>query len=112
MLCQSDSNFVYPVIKHAVLLYSMVSSLRKPKSLEMSHFGGRHCIGENTDRLTHTYCPPQITEMAFLNNLQLGQIVIAWPQIMCTKFEDEKGFIEDCKVWAKTGFILESRFQL
>ena len=35
--------------------------------------------------------------MAFPKNFRPGQIVIAWPQIMQTKSEDEKGFIEDCK---------------
>lgn len=30
---------------------------------------------------------------------------------MHTKFEDEKGFIEDCKVWAKTGFIFKIMLQ-
>lgn len=46
--------------------------------------------------------------MAFLNNFGRRQIVIGWPQIMHTKFEDEKGFIEDWKVRTKTGLILES----
>lgn len=61
----------------------------------------------NIDQLTHTYYPPQITEMAFLNIFWLGQIVIACPQTMHTKFEDEKSFMENCKLWAKTAFILE-----
>lgn len=44
------------------------------------------------------YCSPQITEMAFLNSFPKGQIGIAWPQIMHTRFEDEKGLIEDFEV--------------
>lgn len=44
------------------------------------------------------YFSPQITEMAFLNSFSKGQIDIAWPQILHTKFEDEKGLIGDFEV--------------
>lgn len=50
--------------------------------------------------------------MAFLNSFPKGQVAIAWPQIMHTKLKDEKGFVKDFEVWAKTEFILESRLQL
>lgn len=50
--------------------------------------------------------------MAFLNSFPKGQIGLSRPQIMHTKFEDEKGFMEDFEVGAKTEFILESRLQL